>query len=767
MTVQFRSLVKGLLVSAVLAFVASATANAATIQMRAWLNGAQVPLAVGGTGIGTVTFDTVSKLLTWSVTYQGLSGDCSIAHFHGPAPAGVDNIPTVLMMPCTPSPMGGSATLNPTQEAELLSGQWYINIHTGLYPNGEIRGQVMRVLGDFDGDGRSDVLWRNFASGENYLYPMNGLTILGTEGYLRTVASQDWKIKGIGDFNGDGKADVFWRNATTGESYVFLMDGASIIGEGYLRTVADPDWSVARVADFNGDGKADILWYRESTGETYIYMMDGLTILPSEGYARTVADLNWYPAGAGDFNGDGRADILWRNDSTGETYVLLMDGLSVANEGYLRTVANLNWDIAGVADFDGDGRADILWRNFSTGENYLFPMAGLTIRGSEGYVRTVADLTWHVVGVGDYDGDGRADILWRNEASGQNYFFPMDGLNVLAGEGYLRTVADQEWSVIGVIDYEDEGGSSGPSLRFQFGFQHGTFGGGTTGLLDYPPSTFYGPFFTSGTDTTPPASVFFTGPMGSPYNNTESSHQFVHTNGASFSTSSVPGMAAPGGLWTVTYEGQDIEFTLPDPDSANRAINIVPTVTLAGDSLTQVAWQYRSTAGAEVPPPVAFAASISLRVDGLVAEQVVRVYDRQNIPVATTSHVLTAPVSWSAVTMIQLVMLDNLGNEYTSFWSRALPPAPFISNINPTSGLIGSQVTITGLNFGCSGCVGGVNQVRFTGPGGSGSNGVAAVFTVDSPTQVNSTVPAGALTGPVWVQAIGGTSTSSQSFTVQ
>ncbi len=135
----------------------------------------------------------------------------------------------------------------------------------------------------------------------------------------------------------------------------------------------------------------------------------GTTIKPTEGYIRTVADQNWQVAGVGDFNGDGKDDILWRNAATGENYIYPMDGLAIlGTEGYLRTVADLNWNIAGVGDFDGDGKADILWRNASTGENYLYPMNGTAIKPMEGYLRTVADLNWQVAGVGDFDGDGKA-----------------------------------------------------------------------------------------------------------------------------------------------------------------------------------------------------------------------------------------------------------------------------------------------------------------------------------------------------------------------
>src|SRR5207249_2294190 len=108
------------------------------------------------------------------------------------------------------------------------------------------------------------------------------------------------------DFDGDGKSDILWRNAITGQNYIYFMNGTTILTEGYLRTVAGLSWTVAGIGDFDGDGKADILWRNTDTGQNYIYFMNGTTILPTEGYLRTVADLNWTVAGIGDFDGDGK-----------------------------------------------------------------------------------------------------------------------------------------------------------------------------------------------------------------------------------------------------------------------------------------------------------------------------------------------------------------------------------------------------------------------------------------------------------------------------
>ncbi|PYU53871.1 MAG: hypothetical protein DMG56_28315, partial [Acidobacteria bacterium] len=113
---------------------------------------------------------------------------------------------------------------------------------------------VRRTLADFSGDAHSDILWRNTSTGENYVFFMNGTTVVA-EGFVRQVADPSWKIAGVGDFDGDGKADILWRNSATGEDYIYLMNGTAVAGEGFLPTVADQSWQVAGVGDFDGDGK--------------------------------------------------------------------------------------------------------------------------------------------------------------------------------------------------------------------------------------------------------------------------------------------------------------------------------------------------------------------------------------------------------------------------------------------------------------------------------------------------------------------------------
>ena len=88
----------------------------------------------------------------------------------------------------------------------------------------------MQGLGDFDGNGTSDILWRNSNTGQVYLWFMNGTAMAGS-GSLGYVSS-DWAIEGVGDYDGSGRAGILWRNSTTEQVYIWLMNGTTLESTG-------------------------------------------------------------------------------------------------------------------------------------------------------------------------------------------------------------------------------------------------------------------------------------------------------------------------------------------------------------------------------------------------------------------------------------------------------------------------------------------------------------------------------------------------------
>ena len=253
------------------------------------------------------------------------------------------------------------------------------------------------------------------------------------------------------DFNKDGNPDILWRHTTDGgEVVVWNMDGINLIGSVYLGGVAEQSWTIVGVGDFNHDGNPDILW-RHTTdgGEVVVWNMDGINLIGSV-YLGGVAEQSWTIVGVGDFNHDGNPDILWRH-TTGdnELAVWFMDGINlIGSAGIGWSVADQSWAIVGVGDFNHDGNPDILWRNTSEGWNAVWYMDGVNPFESV-YLYTVAEQSWTIVGVGDFNHDGNPDILWRHTTDGgEVVVWYMDGINLI-GSVYLGGVAEQSWQIVG------------------------------------------------------------------------------------------------------------------------------------------------------------------------------------------------------------------------------------------------------------------------------------------------------------------------------
>ena len=137
-------MLRNLLLGTILAVGLGTAASAATVQYAAALDGkSEVPAKTGsGFGDELATLDTKTKTLAYTITFQGLSGAATAAHFHGPAAEGANGGVALAIGKDPASPVTGNATLTDAQIADLEAGKWYVNVHTAANPGGEIRGQM-------------------------------------------------------------------------------------------------------------------------------------------------------------------------------------------------------------------------------------------------------------------------------------------------------------------------------------------------------------------------------------------------------------------------------------------------------------------------------------------------------------------------------------------------------------------------------------------------------------------------------------------------
>jgi len=166
-----------------------------------------------------------------------------------------------------------------------------------------------------------------------------------------TPPALDWVVAATGDFNADGKADILWRNTTSQKLVVWFMNGATRIGS----QAPNPDqavnanWNAAGTGDFNADGFRDILWYNQTTGKLVIWYMNGALVRITGGFTDppSVGNNNWKVVALGDY-GKGPAggalppswdatDIVWQNDSSYKLVIWYMDKQGRRTSGVFTT----------------------------------------------------------------------------------------------------------------------------------------------------------------------------------------------------------------------------------------------------------------------------------------------------------------------------------------------------------------------------------------------------------------------------------------------
>ncbi len=273
---------------------------------------------------------------------------------------------------------------------------------------------------DFNGDGLSDLFWQNWDGPvSSWLGGGGGHFVLNSKLTYGEVGMGSDGVAAIGDFGGDGRADALFFNGLGQLTLLAGQADGSFVTQPLLAR-AGKDWQANAFGDFDGDGRTDLLWEHltptDRAVSIWLATANGDFVLsphdPFTGLPRSSPPV-WL---AGDFDGNGRDEVLWWDYDNG------LVGLWQAKAGgdlqidFSNSVGRVTpgWVLLDTGDFNGDGRDDLLWQLQEVGSTSVW--LGTADGGfvSDGSRQNHAAGTWFFGDVGDYDGDGRDDVLWLN-----------------------------------------------------------------------------------------------------------------------------------------------------------------------------------------------------------------------------------------------------------------------------------------------------------------------------------------------------------------
>jgi hypothetical protein len=297
------------------------------------------------------------------------------------------------------------------------------------------------------------ILLRRSTDSRWFSYSLFGSEVV-EKGRLDMTRSADYSIVSRADFDGDGAPDALLRDLLGGENgrwVLYTLQGTTITSQGFADLTRNPDWQLVATEDYDGDGDADVLLRNNVDGRWFLYLMNA-QIVEAQGFVAMSVDLADQFAGTGDFNMDGRHDILIRR-ANGTWLMYFLNGLTAPTLGLPALTTNLDFSLVAIADFNGDTRSDTLLRR-NDGRWFMYIMNGAAVETSGSPAITENNAFTHHSSA-DFDGDGNADVLLRR-VDGRWFMYTLDGVSV-ATTGSPDLTRNLDFGIVSTVDFTDDG----------------------------------------------------------------------------------------------------------------------------------------------------------------------------------------------------------------------------------------------------------------------------------------------------------------------